>query len=274
MEARNSMQEERELLTSQEAKDAFIQAGLSEATFHRRVGAGQIESILPEGRKRGALYPKDQVLAAIGGAKPKKTISHLQPTIFSKATVQDMPGIAELLKTFFSKINIEKRIAWMERNPDIGYILRCEGKIVGCAFIMPMTEEKILQILDSQVKPPTKPDEITLFEPGKPLYIYGRSVGVLQATSKEQRRHWAARLISGLINEIIKLGARGIVIKKIYAQTDTKRMESTLKKLGFMQIASIAGNRNFVLDIAASGSSPAMRYKRALNMWRAQNEEE
>jgi hypothetical protein len=273
MEEKNSMPDERKLLTSQEAKDRFIQAGLSEATFHRRVSAGQIDSILPEGRKRGALYPEDQVLAAIG-TKPKKTPSNLKPTAFSKATIQDMPEIATLLRTFFSKINIQKRIEWMERNPDIGYVLRSEGQIIGCAFIMPLPEEKIFEILDSLVKPPTRPHEIGLFEPGTPLYIYARSVGVLQSTSKDQRRHWAARLISGVVNEIVKLGARGVVIKKIYAQTDTKRMEITLRKLGFMQLASTVGNKNFVLDIDASGSSAAMKYKNALNTWRAQNEEE
>lgn len=278
MKERSNMEEERELLTSQEARNIFTRSGLSEATFHRRVNTGLIESIMPEGKQRGALYPKDQVLAAIGGKakKPRKrkSTTSLKPTIFSKATAQDIPEIAELLLTFFSRISIPKRTAWIEHNPDIAYILKSEDKVVGCAFIMPLEEQKIIHILESQVKPPTHPHEIVTYEPGKHHYLYIRSVGILQSVSRAQRKHWASRLILGLIREIIKLGAKGIIIDKIYAQTDARHIEHLLKMLGFTQITSTAGNRNFVLDISISGATAAIRYKRALNIWRAQNEEE
>src|SRR5579872_1916916 len=117
MNAEKHMDDQRDLMTSQEAKQAFLRAGLSEATFHRRVNAGQIKGILPEGRQRGALYPREQVLAALGknikkSGKKKSTLG-LKAATFSKATVQDMPEIAALLETFFSRISIEKRAAWI-----------------------------------------------------------------------------------------------------------------------------------------------------------------
>jgi N-acetylglutamate synthase-like GNAT family acetyltransferase len=267
MNAEKHTEEQRDLMTSQEAK----QAGLSEATFHRRVNAGLIEGILPQGRHRGTMYPREQVLAAIAkktkrSRKKKSTIS-LKPATFGKATVQNMPEIGELLKTFFSKINIEKRAAWIERNPDICSILRSEGKIVGCAFIMPLEEQKIMQILNSEIKPPTRPHEILLYEPGKHYCLYIRSVVVLQSVSKLQRRYWAAKLIAGIIREIVKLGTMGIIVDKIYAQTDTKHVEHLLKVLGFTQLVSPVESKNFMLDIATSGSAYAMRYKKALNSW-------
>ena len=271
MNAERHIEEQRDLMTSQEAKQAFLKAGLSEATFHRRVHAGQIEGTLPEGRQRGAMYPREQVLAAIGqkikqSRKKKRTIS-LKPTTFSKATIQDMPEMAALLETFFSRVSIEKRTAWIERNPEIAYILRSEGKAVGCAFVMPLEEQKIMQILNSQIKPPTRPQDIDIYEPGRHYYLYVRSVVVLQSVSKSQRKHWAARLISELIREIGELGAKGIIIEKIYAQTDTRRVEHLLKVLGFTQIISATESKNFVLDIATSGSVFAMQYKKALNRW-------
>ena len=266
------------MLTAKEATKAFRDAGLSENTFRKRVKDGLIERHIPEGRERGALYPKAQVLAAIEAAGKKhkmmKRIIQLKPATFSKATVQDMPEIAELLLTFFSKISIEKRAKWIERNPDIAYILRSEDKIVGCAFIMPLEEQKIIQILESQIKPPTRPHEIAIYEPEKHYHLYIRSVVVLQSVNKPQRKHWASRFISGLIGEIVKLGEKGIVIEKIYAQTDTNHTARLLKLLGFMQITSTIESKNFMLDINTSGATPAMRYKHALNAWRAQNEEE
>jgi hypothetical protein len=271
-----------ELMTAQEAAQAFIDAGLSEPTFRRRVHAKQIDSFLPEGRRRGALYPRSQVLAAIGvksrkNRKRRKSTVSIKPSTFSQATPQDMVEIASLLISFYtSRISVEKRAAWIERNPEIAFVLRSEGKAVGCAFIMPLTEEKIFQILSSQVKPPTRPHEILLYEPGKHVSLYVRAVGVLQAVSKEQRRHWAARLITGLAKAIIGLGTRGIYIEKIYAQGDTKAGERALRSIGFMQIEinALTTRKNYMLDVTQSGSVFAMRYKHALNTWRALNEEE
>lgn len=271
MNAEKHAEERHDLMTSQEAKQAFLRAGLSEATFHRRVNAGQIESILPEGRQRGAMYPRGQVLAAIGSkikkSRKKKSAINLKPTTFNKATIQDMPEIAALLETFFSRISIEKRAAWLERNSEIAYILRSEGKVVGCAFILPLEEQKIIQILNALIKPPTRPQDISIYEPGKHYYLYIRSVVVLQSVPKPQRKHWAARLISELVREIIELGTRGIIIDKIYAQTDTRRVEHLLKLLGFTQITSATESKNFVLDIVTSGSVFALQYKKALNRW-------
>jgi hypothetical protein len=277
-----SIEEQQDLVTAQEAREIFTRAGLSAATFHRRVGAGLIDSIMPQGRQRGALYPRNQVLAAIGekAKKPKKkrkSISNLKPSIFSRATPADMPDIAPLLISFYTqRISIEKRAAWIERNPDIAYMLKSEGKVVGCAFIMPLSEEKIFQILSSQVKPPTRPAEIALYEPGKHVHLYVRAVGVLQSVSKAQRKHWAARLIKGLARAVIQLGSKGIFIDKIYAQGDTKAGEHALRMLGFSQIEINASTsrKNYMLDVQKSGSVWAMKYKHTLNTWRAYNEEE
>jgi hypothetical protein len=132
---------------------------------------------------------------------------------------------------------------------------------------VPLPEEKILQILNAQIKPPTRPSEILLYESGKHHYLYLRSVVVLQSVSKLQRRYWAAKLIGELIREIVKMGEKGIIIDKLYAQTDTRHVERLLKVLGFTQIVSPTGSKNFMLDIATSGSIYAMKYKKAINTW-------
>lgn len=276
------MFEEKDLMTSQEASQAFIDAGLSAPTFHRRVRNGEIESILLEGKQRGAMYPRNQVMAAIRKRgekyrrKIKKTTSTKTST-FSQATPTDMVDIAPLLIAFYgSRISIEKRAAWIERNPEVCFMLKSEGEVVGCAFIMPLEEAKIIQILSSQVKPPTRPHEILLYEPGKHVNLYVRAVGVTQAVSKEQRRHWAANLIARLAKAIIALGDRGVYVEKIYAQGDTKTGEKALRALGFTQIEIPAptSRKNYMLDITQSGTPFAMKYKARLNVWRAMNEEE
>ena len=131
-----------------------------------------------------------------------------------------------------------------------------------------------MTILSKQVKPPTRPGEILLYESGKTVHLYLRSVVIWQETSKKQRRYWAAKLILGLAKAVIGLGARGVIIEKIYAQVDTKAAEQVLKRIGFMQVASETDWKNFMLDVTSSGAELVIRYKKALNAWRTQYEEE
>src|SRR5437667_792186 len=283
-------EERREMLTPEEAINAFRDAGLSEHTFRKRVKEGMIEKILPEGRTRGTdlrIYQKTKVIKAIAEitkgkpGKPRRKILHetLPPTHFLLAGSDDMPGIAALLLTLYGRISIEKRRAWIERNPDMCYILRSQGKVVGCAFLMPLAEEKILEILSQDVKPPTRPSEILLYEPGQPVHLYIRSIAVLQheGISVKQRRYWWARLILGISKVIVGLGTRGVRVEKIYCVTDSassKRDEQGMRRLGFTQITSTTKYKNFVIDLATSGLDIALRYKEALDHWRIQNEEE
>jgi hypothetical protein len=278
------MQQQEEMITASQAINAFRDAGLSEPTFRRRVRAGKIQGHLPEGRKRGALYSKSQVINAIGEATPseasnkvKRHKAHhndLKPALFMKATPQDMPEMADLLETLFDgRPNIERWSAWMTRNQDIGYILRSEGKVVGCGLVVPLSVEKIQSILSEEVTPPTYPHEICLYKPGEPVNLYVRSIGVLQhGVSAKQKKYWAERLILSLSKVIIDLGARGIVIEKIYGRSDTKAGERTMRIMGFTQIPTITSHKNFLIDVATSGLELIIRYKKALNSWRTRYE--
>jgi hypothetical protein len=278
------MQSQEEMITASQAINAFRDAGLSEPTFRRRVREGKIKGHLPEGRKRGALYPRSQVLTAIGEAasseesnKSKRYRLHrndLKPAMFINATPQDMPEMADLLESLFDgRPNIERWSAWMERNPEIGYILRSDGKVVGCGLIVPLSMEKIQYILSEEVTPPTYPNEILLYEPGKPVNLYVRSIGVLQqGVSAKQRKYWAERLLLGLSKVVVGLGTKGVVIEKLYGRSDTKAGERTMRIMGFTQIPTITSHKNFVIDIATSGLELVLRYKKALNAWRARYE--
>lgn len=270
----------KDLMTAQEARDAFKNAGLSPATFHRRVNEGMIESFLPQGRQRGAYYPRNQVLAAIGQRSAKKatkpSASRVKHTTSTYATVEDMSEIALLLETLYGvKTSAKKRRTWVERNPEIVHILVSEEHIVGCAFLLPMAEATILNSLNSEVKPTVSPDEIFQYTPGSTVCLYLRSAGVMHAVSREQYHYWTAMLILKIIHSVVKLGERGITIQKIYAQGDAKHYQQALKLLGFVQIASPSTlHRNFMLDVSVSHERSVVLYRQALNTWRSQNQEE
>jgi hypothetical protein len=259
-----------DLMTAREAVKAFDNAGLSAQTFKRRVQNGLIEKILPQGRVRGALYPKDQVFAAIRNKKTEtaSTSNTLKIATFSIATPDDMEQIADLIDAIFDgRPAVDRWRQWIQRNPEIAYILKSEGKIVGCAFLIPLLEEKILEILSQELTPVTYPEEILTYQPGTPINLYARSVGIDPTVSHIQKRHWAGILVRNLIKVIINLGNRGIFLNKIYSRSETPDGKRILRHMGFTQIPTQTRSNNYVIDANTSGLDLIIEYKKALTQW-------
>ncbi len=264
---------EEELLTAQEATKLYIDAGVSQATFRRRVKGGKIEKRLPAGKQRGAKYSKTEVLRALSQEKPRRVQAkknELRPTVFLRATLEDVEGMSDLMEAVFGgRPNTQRLIQWVQRNPDLAYILKAERKVVGCGFLLPLKEEKILDILNHDVTPTTHPEEIGLFEPDFPIYLYARSVAVQQTGSSFiQRRKWGEQLVRNLLKVIVSLGSRGVQIEKIYARSDTPDGERLLRHMGFTQISSVTWHKNYVIDIATSGLDVVLAYRYALANWK------
>lgn len=92
----------RKLLTARQAEEAFKAAGLSKTTLYRCVNTGQIERILPEGRQRDAMYPEDQVIAAIDISSKRKYTQNL------KVLDEWSPELAYILGLALTDGNINK----------------------------------------------------------------------------------------------------------------------------------------------------------------------
>jgi hypothetical protein len=271
---------QRKLISGKQSRQLFKRAGLSYVTFQRRVQAGQIDRITPETKTDGYLYPEDQVWDAIHAAvlaqkasqKAKASAREYRMPIkvakIEHAVPSDMEGIAEVLRGTWEHISVEKRRAWIARNPEAVLVLKCEGEIVGCAFLSPLPEENILRILQSPVKPPTRTDDIQIYEPGKHYCVYMRSVVVRHDASREQHVHWAAQLIQGIIRHVIGLTERGIILDRLYAQTNIRHVEHLLRCAGFVQMpvaVTAPDNRNYMLDVMTSGSPLLVQYQRRLS---------
>ncbi len=97
----------------------------------------------------------------------------------------------ELLKStkisdaiFGGHIDVDRQLAWLKRNPDIGYVVKSEGKVVGYTIILPLKPEKIEKLMrEEEHTINLEPEEIQTFEPGVPLHLYGGAIGVLPGIS-------------------------------------------------------------------------------------------
>jgi len=242
--------------------------GITDSTLYTYVNRGELQRIVPPHRKQG-VYLKSEVDDMAREMQAffvtKTTIS----SVFSKATIEDMPESVTLSAAIFGGLNIipsEKRIAWLERNPDIDYVLRHDGQMMGYATIVPLKLEKIDKILrEEELSKDMKPEEIEQFIPGKPLHLYIMAMGVRPGISKLEKRTYGSRLLSGLTKVIIEMGKSGIIIETLVARSDTPDGINLLRHMGFTEIPSeIPGTRNFVIEVERSGIPAIIEYKKAL----------
>ncbi|HVB22533.1 MAG TPA: hypothetical protein VNG51_11345 [Ktedonobacteraceae bacterium] len=247
------------------AAQAMKALGVTEGMFYNFIRNGDLEGTKPPGRKQ-SLYNKLKVdmLARDLQAFMAMSATQKQPIRFMKGTVDDMEDCAQLVKSIFGVApNAERRRSWLEKNPDVCWIVKVADRIVGLVFALPLTQEKINAIFTTERIPPILADDIQTYEPGKPTHLYIVSMGVLPS-SQTNRRLWGARLIAGLMKSIIDLGRLGIVIEDISARSIYPDGIELMRHIGFTEISSITDQRNFIINIADSGLPTVLEYKAAL----------
>jgi hypothetical protein len=287
---KHMQQQDEEYISFQEIIKIVFDAGFSEPTFRRLVHDGKIRKRVPPGRKRGAVYSRQDAVHVLDQkqqqnaksrrtAKPTKQSQRdttpLVSSVFRKATLDDIPELCALVGEVFDATPIVERwSAWVRRNPDIAYILRSESGVVGAAMLMPHTLEKIESILREEVTPSTLPDEVLEFVPGGPsVDIYIRSVCVRQqGVPLRQRRVWGGQLTRGLYRTIVGLGTQGIVLNSLYSRSDTVDGRRMLHHLGMTRIISCTSHHNYMVDVSTSGLDMITLYKQALSEWRKKHQ--
>lgn len=166
-------------------------------------------------------------------------------------------------------IPLEKRIEWLKKNPDIDYLLKQDGQIVGYISLAPLAPETIEDLLtERRYAKDLTGDDILPYVPGRPVDIYGMGIGTLPNVSHSQKREWGAALLRGAGRVFEDLGHRGIVIRSIKAHSNTPDGVRMMRHLGFTETeAAIPNMRDFVIDVAPSGVPFIMQYKEAFAEW-------
>lgn len=256
------------------AKEAQEILGMTYSALRNQVNAGHIRSEVPPG-KRQAVYLKEDVdalkhdLEIWTASKPR---TKLPPSKFVKATIEDMPEAVALADEVFTGINtipVEKRIAWLHKNPDIDYLLKQEDRIVGYFSLVPLRPETMedLLTLRSFAKDLTAED-ILPYIPGVPVDLYGMAIGTKPGVSQHQKYEWGKTLMLGARDVIIDLAKRGMIIRSINAHSNTSDGIRMMRHLGFTEtVPKAPGFHDFVIDVERSGIPFIMKYKEELKKW-------
>lgn len=252
--------------TASQAKKRL--GNISDGKFRYDIKKGRIKRIIPPGMIQGFYLQEeiDHIARSFDNFLTEET-SHEQGAQFCIASSDDMPELVYLLiEIFGGGDTTAKRLKWLERNPEIAFFVRSRGTMVGCVFLLPLTEEKIEAILNSQAPGSTgliEPEDIQPYEQGVPVSLYVVSMGVKPSVTATAKRARGLSLIRGVMRFLIELGHRGIPIKLIAARSDSPDGINLLIHARFTEVESNTKNRNFIIDVPRSGLPPIMQYKRA-----------
>lgn len=244
--------------------------GINRKTLDNYVERGKLHRVTPPARVH-SYFEKAEVDDLAREIESWLAASAAPPAHFMKGTMADMLECAQLVKTVFGvSPNSERRSGWIEKNPDVCYVVRVGEKIVGVAFLLPLTRERIQHIWSEEHTSPIMADDIQCFKSGQPIHLYALSMCV-HPGSLTNKRQWGARLIKGLMETIVDFGRRGIEIEDIWARSEYPDGIAIMQHMGMTELPSTTQQRNFVIRVAESGIPLLMAYKTELA--RAQGKE-
>ncbi len=109
-----------------------------------------------------------------------------------------------------------------------------------------------------------KPDDILPFTPGVPLECL---VGTAVRAGAYQPEKYGMRLLAGAIKVIKGFAERGVIISRLYANSETPDGIKLCRELGFRDITPETNRtpRRFLLDFAESDTPFVREYKSILH---------
>ncbi len=243
--------------------------GVDNNTLYKYVRNGVLDKIVIPGSKQG-VYQKSQVKQLAQELEVFISTRSKNKTVFRKATKQDIAKCMEIAigpnpnaQQDISSL-VKSRIQWLDKNPDIYYVLEQDGDIVGYTNIMPLAPEKIQERLNSDgTTINVTPEEIGEFKPGKPLHIYIVAMNTTPNITKTEKRLYGVKLIGGLINTIAEMVENGVSIDTLYTKSDTVDGIRILKHMGFTEVSSLSTKfRSYTLRMNEEGKQLLEKYRR------------
>ena len=246
---------------------------MPKSTFHHYVEIGRIKRKVPPGRQEG--YYEKNYIDKMAEATELAAIQYAEdPAVFTIAAEEDIPGIYDVLISLWGPANAttnETRLSWHRVNPEIDYVVKQEGIIVGFVNLKPLKPETMEKYVAGtiQVKD-IRADEILPFTPGIPLEC---EAGIAVRAGVQYPKKYAMRLIAGMIKVAYRLAERGVIIRRIYTRSSTPDGIQLARGLGFEDITQEAtsSTRLLVLDFETSRSPFVQQYNHILKQGTASN---
>ncbi len=253
------------------ATEATSMLDISDATLSLYVKKGWLKRYGPPERKH-KFYKLSEVESLIESRNIFDEYQEILPASFDIAAPEDISAIIDIDKrTFHVGITEETYLRWMRKNTETFFVLRdSASKIVGYTCILPIRKETMNRFVRDEIDmDDISPDDVDLFEPGRPLNLYVIALCVDPTYKSAVKHDYGARLIRGLFAFVLELARRGVEIETITARTYKADGIRLLRKMGIPQLRSpVRGKHLFSVRVTDSGFPILALYSDLLAEWK------
>jgi hypothetical protein len=242
----------KDYMTASEVKEML---GITDGKLYNYVDNGALERIFPPGRKQ-SVYRRRQVEQLARDLQAFISTRDESNTLFRKATKADIPRCIEIGRASHPRAQqqgttpLETRLAWLDKNPDVYYVVEHNNMIVGYTGVLPLKAEKVQEVLSTEgLVLDIKPEAIEEFKPGNPLHIYIMTMRTQPHISKSEKRAYGVRLVGGLITTFIALIDRGVTIDTLYAESEFVDGIRLLRHMHFTEVPSTTSLKTYILKM-------------------------
>lgn len=235
------------------ATDAMKRLNMARSSFYDLIEKGKIKRVVPPGRSDGYYLKSD--IDRMVKARELFILEYTQEaSTFSKAEEDDIRGLHDVCMTLWGNVgtpSYETRMEWHRKNPEMYYVVKQDGIVVGFLALIPLRMEKLKEMMDNPGKNEETEDILT-FEPNKITHGVFLEIGVRSDIPKN--RKYGQHLIEGAFNTLEAFSERCIIIEKAYAHSRTPDGINLCRKLGFKEIPPIEGDSRirFELELGKS----------------------
>lgn len=261
-------------------REAAARLNMPIATFYRRVREGKIQKEVPPGATEG-FYEK-KMIDKLAQERALFTLIHsIEPIMFSRAeSEEDIRGIVDLCIAIYGQggtPSYDARYEIWQRNPEVYYIVRQEGIIVGYISLIwfddvalnilmgPTPTQPRVSSAGTGVYSITGPEYVLPFIPGQPIESLFISLGVRPGFTNTEQRDYAFKLLRGTQDVLVSFAQRGMEVRNLYATSERGEGIRLARKLGMKEI-KYPGDPllRYKLDVEASNNMLLHPYKEAL----------
>jgi hypothetical protein len=205
-------------------------------------------------------------------------------TTFARATPGDMDGVYQIALEVFGSgtTTAEQRAACVAKCLDGNYVVKEYGDVVAFIHIQPLLPDRLKAFINGDLRGwQITADDIGSFAPGKPFDVLVKSMAATRKNGMSKSLYYTQRLLLGTGHELAKMGSQGVIIRKVYATSETETgialsLHAQMKVVKRLKAANPEKNEpprySFELDVATSDLPLLRSYKEALMAWREQNE--
>lgn len=252
---------------------------ISPAMIREYVLKGKIKHLVPEGRIHG-FYLESDVRKLANELDAFLNLEEETETVtFTHATIADLPACIALNRELFTASYstddltlIKKWTSWLQKNPEIIYILKRDNEVIGIATTLPVkpNSAKFEEALKDDISfllgdVNISADDIEEYKAGNHVLLYVAEIGTKPSLDKNLRRKYGAKLISGFMDTIVDLGKKGVIIENILSVGATRSGIRLLQHFGFSEVTfSRPDTRLFAINMKESGAPIIQAYREAL----------